>query len=131
MRCRRAISGHGRIINITSVHERIPSPESAAYGAAKDGLLTLTRSLCLEVAGDRINLDAIAPGLIHTDMTRERVEDPEVMREPLPNIPWGRPGQPREVARLALYLASDEADYVTGQSFTIDSGLTMNWGQGA
>jgi glucose 1-dehydrogenase len=131
VRCRRALGGHGRIINITSVHESIPSPGAAAYGAAKGGLLTFTRSLCLEVAPDRINVNAIAPGLIHTDMTRARVEDPAVMRRQLPHIPWGRPGYPDEVAKLALYLASDEADYVTGQSFTIDGGLEMNWGQGA
>jgi glucose 1-dehydrogenase len=131
VRARRAAGGGGRIVNITSVHERIPSPGSAAYGAAKGGLLTLTRSLCLEVAGDRIAVNAVAPGLIHTDMTKARVEDPAVMREQLKHIPWGRPGRVEEVARLVLYLASDEADYVTGQSFTIDGGLTMNWGQGA
>jgi len=131
VRARRRAGGGGRIVTITSVHERIPSPGSAAYGAAKGGLLTLMRSLCLEVAKDRIGVNAIAPGLIHTPMTGKRVEDPETMRRELPHIPWGRPGEPEEVARLALYLASDEADYVTGQSFTIDGGLTMNWGQGA
>ncbi|WP_135467120.1 SDR family NAD(P)-dependent oxidoreductase [Crenalkalicoccus roseus] len=131
VRARRRQGGRGRVINITSVHERIPSPGAAAYGAAKGGLLAFTRSLCLEVAEDRINVNAIAPGLIHTPMTAERVEDPKTMEEELPNIPWRRPGRPEEVARLALYLASDEADYVTGQSFTIDGGLTMNWGQGA
>lgn len=131
VRCRRALGGHGRIINITSVHERIPSPDAAAYGAAKGGLLTFTRSLCLEVAPDRINVNAIAPGMINTPMTHRRVEDPETLKREMPHIPWHRPGRPEEVARLAVYLASDEAEYVTGQSFTIDGGLTMNWGQGA
>jgi glucose 1-dehydrogenase len=131
VRARHALGGRGRIINITSVHEAIPSPGAAAYGAAKGGLLTFTRSLSLEVAPERINVNAIAPGLIHTEMTKSRVEDPEAMRKELPHIPWHRPGRPEEVARLALYLASEDADYITGQSFTIDGGLEMNWGQGA
>lgn len=131
VRRRRDADGAGRIINITSVHEKIPSPGNAAYGAAKGGLLTLTRSLALELAGMRINVNAIAPGLIRTPMTKERTDDPETRAREVPNIPWNRPGEPWEVARLALYLASDDADYVTGQSFTIDGGLEMNWGQGA
>jgi glucose 1-dehydrogenase len=131
IRRRRVAGGKGKIINITSVHEAIPSPGNAAYGAAKGGLLTLTRSLALELAPMRINVNAIAPGLIRTPMTAQRTEDPEKMAEELPNIPWNRPGEPWEVARLALYLASEDADYVTGQSFTIDGGLEMNWGQGA
>jgi glucose 1-dehydrogenase len=69
--------------------------------------------------------------LIRTPMTQQRVDDPEKRAEEMPNIPWNRAGEPGEVARLALYLASDDADYVTGQSFTIDGGLEMNWGQGA
>ena len=131
IRLRKAAGGRGRIVNITSVHEAIPSPGNAAYGAAKGGLRNLTRSLALELAPDRINVNNIAPGLIHTPMTAARVEDPEAMRRELPNIPWRRPGEPGEVARLAVYLASDDADYVTGQTFTIDGGLEMNWGQGA
>lgn len=131
IRRRQAAGGHGKIINITSVHEAIPSPGSAAYGAAKGGLLTLTRSLALELAPQHINVNAIAPGLIRTPMTAKRTEDPDKMKQQLPNIPWRRPGEPWEVARLALYLASDDSDYVTGQSFTIDGGLEMNWGQGA
>jgi len=121
----------GKIVNITSVHEAIPSPGSAAYGAAKGGLLTLTRSLAMELAEQKINVNAIAPGLIRTPMTEARTEDPATRAEEMPHIPLHRPGEPWEVARLALYLASDEADYVTGQSFTIDGGLEMNWGQGA
>lgn len=131
IRRRQSAGGGGKIINITSVHEAIPSPGNAAYGAAKGGLLTLTRSLALELAPLRINVNAIAPGLIRTPMTSKRTEDPEKMKEQLPNIPWNRPGEPWEVARLALYLASADSDYVTGQSFTIDGGLEMNWGQGA
>jgi glucose 1-dehydrogenase len=121
IRRRKAHGGRGKIINITSVHEAIPSPGNAAYGAAKGGLLTFTRSLALELAPLRINVNAIAPGLIRTPMTAKRTEDPEKMREELPNIPWNRPGEPWEVARLALYLASEDSDYVTGQSFTIGS----------
>jgi len=130
-RRKRAEAGGGKIINVTSVHEAIPSPGGAAYGASKGGLLTFTRSLSLELAPQRINVNAIAPGLIRTPMTAERTEDPEAMKEELPRIPWNRPGEPWEVARLAVYLASPDADYVTGQSFTIDGGLEMNWGQGA
>jgi glucose 1-dehydrogenase len=121
----------GKIINITSVHEAIPSPGSASYGAAKGGLLTFTRSLALELAPMRINVNAIAPGLISTPMTAKRTEDPEKMKQQLPSIPWNRPGEPHEIGRLSLYLASEDSDYVTGQSFTIDGGLEMNWGQGA
>lgn len=131
VRRREAAGGSGKIINITSVHEAIPSPGSASYGAAKGGLLTFTRSLALELAAMRINVNAIAPGLIRTPMTAKRTADPEKMKQQLPSIPWNRPGEPWEIARLALYLASEDADYVTGQSFTIDGGLEMNWGQGA
>lgn len=131
IRYRRSAGGGGKIINITSVHEAIPSPGHAAYGAAKGGLLTFTRSLALELAPLRINVNAVAPGLIHTPMTAQRVENPDTREKEMPNIPWRRPGEPREVARLALYLASPDADYVTGQSMAIDGGLEMNWGQGA
>ncbi len=61
----------------------------------------------------------------------KRTDDPQTRAEELPNVPWRRPGEPWEVAHLALYLVSDDADYVTGQSFTIDGGLEMNLGQGA
>jgi glucose 1-dehydrogenase len=131
IRRRKAAGPGGKILNITSVHEAIPSPMNAAYGAAKGGLLTFTRSLALELAPDRINVNAIAPGLIRTPMTMKRTDDPEKRREEMPNVPWNRPGEPWEVAKLALYLVSEDADYVTGQSFTIDGGLEMNWGQGA
>lgn len=131
VQARKAAGGRGKIINITSVHEAIPSPNAAAYGAAKGGLLTFTRSLALEVAPDRINVNAIAPGMIATPMTADRVNDPDKLAQAVRHIPLGRPGEPREVASLAVYLASADADYVTGQSFTIDGGREMNWRQGA
>lgn len=131
VRARKRAGGGGKIINVTSVHEAIPTPDGAAYGAAKGGLLTFTRSLSLEVAPLRINVNALAPGHIRTPMTEGRTRDPKVFAQEMKNIPFNRPGEAEEVAKLALYLASPDADYVTGQSFTIDGGLKMNWGQGA
>jgi len=91
----------------------------------------LTRSLALEPAPDCINVNVIAPGLIRTPLTQHRTDDPDARRLEMPNIPWHRPSRPEEVVRLAVYLASAEADYITGQSVTIDGGLEMDWGQGA
>ena len=124
-------NGGGKMLNISSVHDSIPSPGHSPYGAAKGGLLALTRSLALELAAQRINVNAIVPGLIHTPMTAQRLDDPRQREQELPYIPWGRAGKPEEVAELALYLVGPDADYVTGQGFVIDGGLEMNWGQGA
>ena len=131
IRLRRTAGGHGRIINVTSVHEEIAMPEAAAYNASKGGLRNLTRTLCLELAPDRINVNNLAPGMVLTPLNRAAMDDPEVRARQTGNIPWKRAAEPSEVARLAVYLASDEADYVTGQTFTIDGGLSMNVGQGA
>jgi glucose 1-dehydrogenase len=131
VRLRRARGGGGKIVNVTSVHESIPSPEAAAYGAAKGGLRNLSRALALEAAPDRITVNNVAPGLTDTPMTAGALGDPEARAGAMKAIPLGRPAEPREVARMIVYLASADADYVTGQTFTIDGGLTMNWGQGA
>ena len=131
VRLRRARGGGGKIVNVTSVHESIPSTESAACGAAKGGLRNLSRTLALEVAPDRITVNNVAPGLTETPMTAGALCDPKARAEAMKAIPLGRPDQPREVARLIVYLASADADYVTGQTFVIDGGLTMNRGQGA
>jgi len=84
---RRAGARGGKIINITSVHEAIPTPGGVAYGAAKGGLLTMTRSLAMELAEQRINANAIAPGLIRTPMTSRRTDDPVARAEEMPAIP--------------------------------------------
>ncbi|MDN8006351.1 SDR family oxidoreductase [Burkholderia multivorans] len=128
VRQRRAVGGGGRIVNISSVAQHLPTPESAPYGIAKAGLGSLARSLSREVAEDRINVNNIAPGLIDTPMTRDRLNDPQQRDASMSVIPWHRPGQPEEIALVALFLASDDGDYVTGQTWTIDGGLTMQWG---
>lgn len=128
VRQRKAAGGKGRLIFIGSVAGHLPTPGSAPYGMAKAGVNSLVRSLSREVAEDRINVNAIAPGLIATPMTQKRLDDPEQKEKSMQNIPWRRPGQPQEIAGLAVFLASDAADYVTGQTFVMDGGLTMNWG---
>ncbi len=128
VRQRKTAGGAGRLIFIGSVAGHLPTPGSAPYGMAKAGVNSLVRSLSREVAEDRINVNAIAPGLIATPMTQKRLDDPEQREKSMQNIPWRRPGRPEEIAGLALFLASDAGDYVTGQTFVIDGGLTMNWG---
>lgn len=121
----------GKIINITSVHQEIPRAGGADYDASKGGLGNLTTTLALELAPLRINVNNLAPGMILTPMNQEEVDDPKKLAESIENIPWKRAGEPEEVASLALYLASADADYVTGATFVIDGGLSLNLGQGA
>jgi glucose 1-dehydrogenase len=131
IRARRAAGGKGKIINITSVHQEIPRAGAAGYDAAKGGLRNLTRTLCLELAPDHINVNNIAPGMVLTPFNQQAIDHPEVRKKQVQSIPWKRAAEPWEIAKLAVYLASEDADYVTGQTFTIDGGLSMNTGQGA
>jgi len=128
IRLRRAHGGRGRIVTVSSVAQHLPTPGSAPYGMAKAGVGSLTRSLARELAEDRINVNNVAPGLIQTPMTQETLDDPEKAEKSMAAIPWHRPGQPEEIARVVLFLASDDGDYVTGQTWVMDGGLTMNWG---
>ena len=125
---RRAAGGQGRLVFVGSVAGHLPTAGSAPYGMAKAGVNSLVRSLSVEVAPDRINVNAIAPGLIQTPMTQKRLDDPAARAKSMEAIPWHRPGQPEEIGRLALFLAADTGDYVTGQTWTMDGGLTMHWG---
>ena len=125
---RRAIGGGGRFLITGSVAGHLPTPNSAPYGMAKAGVNSLVRSLSVEVAPDHINVNAIAPGLIETPMTQKRLDDPVAREKSMAAIPWKRPGRPEEIAGLALFLAAESGDYVTGQTWTMDGGLTMHWG---
>ena len=128
VRLRKAAGGGGRLIVVGSVAGHLPTPGSAPYGMAKAGVNSLVRSLSVEVAPDRINVNAIAPGLIATPMTQKVLDDPAKRDKSMEAIPWHRPGRAEEIAGLAVFLASDAADYVTGQTWVMDGGLTMHWG---
>ena len=131
VRARKAAGGKGKIINITSVHQEIPRAGAAGYDCSKGGLRNLTRTLALELAPDRINVNNIAPGMVLTPMNQSAIDDPSVLEKQVQSIPFKRAAEPWEIARLAVYLASEDADYATGQTFTLDGGLSMNLGQGA
>ena len=121
----------GKIVNVTSVHQEIPRAGAAEYDASKGGLRNLTTTLALELAPDKINVNALAPGMVLTPMNQKAIDDPKVLEEQVQSIPWKRAAKPEEVARLAVYLVSADADYVTGATFVIDGGLSLNLGQGA
>jgi NAD(P)-dependent dehydrogenase (short-subunit alcohol dehydrogenase family) len=112
----------GRIINVTSVHEHIPLPESAAYCAAKGGLGLLTKVMALELGEHGITVNAVAPGEISTPMTGQEDVDPESEDRP---VPVGRPGSAHEVAAVVSFLASPRSSYVTGSSYVVDGGLML------
>jgi len=128
IRLRRRHGGGGRIVNISSVAQYLPTPDSAPYGMAKAAVGSLARSLARELAEDEINVNNVAPGMIQTPMTQKRIDDPKERESSFAAIPWHRAGQPEEIAQLALFLAADTGDYVTGQTWVMDGGLMMNWG---
>ena len=113
----------GRIINISSVSGLIGNAGQANYSASKAGLIGLTKSLARELASRGITVNAIAPGLIETDMTG--VLSDEVRQAILEKIPLGKLGQPDDIAAAVAYLASAEAKYITGQVLAVDGGMVM------
>ena len=114
------------IINISSVHESIPQPQSAPYSASKGGMEMLTKTVALEVADKGIRVNGIAPGAIATDMNKEILEDEQKKKEEEMRIPMHRIGRPEEIAKVALFLASDAASYMTGTTVYVDGGLTLS-----
>lgn len=115
----------GKIICVTSVHELIPWAGRVNYAASKAGLMMLARSLAQETAPDRIRVNAIAPGAVRTAINRPAWEEERAREELLELIPYGRIGVPEDVARAAVWLASDESDYVTGATLFVDGGMAL------
>ncbi len=113
------------IINISSVHESIPQPESSPYAASKGGMMMLTKTGALEVAGKGFRVNAIAPGAIATYMNKDMLEDEEKKKQEEQKIPKRRIGQPEEIAAVTLFLASHAASYITGTTIYVDGGLTL------
>jgi glucose 1-dehydrogenase len=121
----------GRIVNISSIHERAPRPGGVDYDAAKGGLAQLTATLALELAPQRIAVNGVAPGMILTPMNQSALDDPAERARKEAAIPWGRAGLPEDVADLVAYLLSPAADYITGTTVTIDGALSLTVAQGA
>jgi glucose 1-dehydrogenase len=115
----------GKIICMSSVHEVIPWAGHVNYAASKGGVMLMMKSLAQEVARERIRVNGIAPGAIRTPINKEAWETPEALEKLLRLIPYGRIGEPEDVSRAAVWLASDESDYITGISLFIDGGMTL------
>ncbi|MBE9193521.1 glucose 1-dehydrogenase [Gloeocapsopsis crepidinum LEGE 06123] len=117
----------GKIINISSVHEELSFPNFTAYCASKGGMKMLTRNLAVELGSFGITINNVAPGAIETPINIKLLNDPQKLGALLRNIPLGRLGQPQDVASLVAFLASSDADYVTGSTFFVDGGLLWNY----
>lgn len=114
---------NGRIINIASIVGATGNPGQANYVAAKAGIIGLTKTTAKELAARNITVNAIAPGFITTDMTDQLPED--IKAEMLKQIPLARLGEPKDIAKMAAFLASDDSSYITGQTMHINGGMFM------
>ncbi len=117
--------GRGAIINISSIASLVGIPYLPVYAASKGALDALTRAIAIDYANDGIRCNVVNPGLIATPMAAPLMANPEQLDPILAHYPIRRPGKPEEVAAMVLYLASDEAAWVTGGTFTIDGGMTV------
>jgi NAD(P)-dependent dehydrogenase (short-subunit alcohol dehydrogenase family) len=121
---RMADAGGGSIITLASVASVVGTPRMAAYGASKAAVAQMTRTLALEWAGQHVRVNAIAPGYIETDLTAGLLNHPYWGAQIRDATPMGRVGQPREIAGIAVYLASEASSFATGQLFLVDGGAT-------
>jgi glucose 1-dehydrogenase len=115
----------GKIICMSSVHEVIPWATHVNYAASKGGIMQLMKSLAQEMAPQKIRVNSIAPGAIKTAINREAWETPEAQAKLLKLIPYGRVGEADDIARVAVWLASDASDYITGTTIFVDGGMTL------
>ena len=114
----------GNIINMASVHDRIPWPHFVHYAASKGGVKMMTETLALEYAPKGIRVNNISPGAIDTPINAEKFNDPKAKKEVIDLIPMGYIGKPEEIAACAAWLASEESSYVTGLTLYADGGMT-------
>jgi NAD(P)-dependent dehydrogenase (short-subunit alcohol dehydrogenase family) len=112
--------GYGRIVNVASIAALRPRPNSIAYAASKAGMIGLTRSLAEAVAGDGVRVNAIAPGLIQTDILAD--VDSGVLDELVEATPMKRIGQPDDIAGVTLFLLGDDSNFMTGQTLVASGG---------
>lgn len=118
-------NGQGKIVNTASIAGIIGYENLSSYCASKGGIIAMTRALALEFAPKKINVNCICPGAIKTGMTKMIEENETMLKQTLMVIPAGRMGDPIDIANAALYLASDESDYVTGTSIVVDGGWSV------
>ncbi len=115
----------GKIICMSSVHEVIPWGGHVNYASSKGGVMMLMKSMAQELAPDKIRVNSIGPGAIQTPINRAAWETPEALKNLLTLIPYGRIGQTEDIGNLAVWLASDESDYITGATVFMDGGMTL------
>jgi glucose 1-dehydrogenase len=126
---RMAVKKPGKIINVSSVHEDLPFPHFTSYCASKGGMKMMMRNLSIELAPYGITVNNIAPGAIETPINTSLLNDPVKLKALLENIPLARLGQVGDVAGVAAFLASADADYITGTTIVVDGGLTWNYSE--
>jgi glucose 1-dehydrogenase len=125
----RDVGKPGKVINISSVHEELPFPNFTPYCMAKGGLKMMMRNLAIELAPLGITVNNIAPGAIETPINQKLLNDPKLLNPLLENIPLGRLGKTQDVAGVAAFLASVDADYITGATIVVDGGLIWNYSE--
>ncbi len=118
----------GRILNISSVHEDLPMPTNAPYCASKGGLRMLMRTIAVELAPHGITVNNIGPGAVFTPIDQDVEKDPKLNAAILGEIPLNRWGKPEDIANVAVFLASDDASYVTGSTYFVDGGMLRQAG---
>jgi NAD(P)-dependent dehydrogenase (short-subunit alcohol dehydrogenase family) len=115
----------GRIINVASVAGLVASAGRAAYCASKGAVVMLTKAMALDCAASKINVNVICPGVVETAMTADSLKDPTIRQEKLDKTPLGWLARPEDIAPAAVYLASSEADFVTGTCLVVDGGWSV------